>query len=237
MKPFSIYVLGNNSPTSLNLVENEYLLGDGDVMFGRENNLPVLKNIGGIAGYQDNIVKDFKYYRYRASVPSGTPHTFNIKSWIADTFYEPYNEYNTGVSFIADAYFTFNHYYSPILGTKTHYAGSMHRRISFTIYRPNVGNVWKWSGVNMVSQNGVWVKYDSTSTIYGSILDSGEFREGGFEITLDNQMISGVLVLKIENKLQSETGFSALPVYQAECEMRLQAYELSTDNYTVEIKK
>lgn len=237
MKPFSIYVLGNNSPTSLNLVENEYLLGDGDVMFGKENNLPVLKNIGGIAGYQDNIVKDFKYYRYRASVPSGTPHTFNIKEWIANNFREETVEYNTGVSFIADAYFTFNHYYSPKLGTKTHYAGSMHQRISFTIYRPNVGHRWKWSGVNMVSQNGVWVSYDSTSTIYGSILDSSEFRDGGFEITLDNQMSSALLVLKIENKLQSEPGFSALPVYQAECEMRLQAYELSTDNYTAEIIK
>lgn len=234
MEPFSIYVLGNNSPTSLNLVENEYLLRDGDVMLGRENGLPTIKNIGGIAGYQDNIVKDFKYYRYRASVPSGTPHTFNIKSWIADNFLEEDTEYNTGVSFIADAYFTFNHYYSPKLGTKTHYAGSMHQRVSFTIYRPNVGNVWKWSGVNMVSQNGVWVKYDSTSTIYGSILDSSEFSDGGFGITLDDQMQSGVLVLKIENKLQSETGFSALPIYQAECEMRLQAYELSTDIYTEE---
>ena len=236
MRPFSIYVLGNNSPTSLNLVENEYLLGDGDVMFGRKNNLPVLKNIGGIAGYQDNIVKDFKYYRYRASVPSGTPHTFDIKTWVADNFREDAHDYNTGVSFIVDAYFTFNHYYIPIIGAKTHYAGSMHQRVSFTIYRPNVGNVWKWSGVNIINKNGVWVKYDSTTTIYGSILDSSEFREG-FGITLDDQMTPGVLVLKVENKLQSETGFSSLPIYQAECEIRLQAYELSTDNYTAEIRK
>lgn len=234
MENYAIYVLGNNSPTSLNLVENEYRLGAGDVMLGQENDLPTIKNIGGIAGYQDNIVKDFKYHRYSASVPSGTPHTFNIKSWIADNFYEETNEYNTGVSFIVDAYFTFNHFYNKKGDIPLHYAGSMHQRISFTIYRPNVGYKWKWSGVNMVSQNGVWVKYDSTSTIYGSILDSSEFRNGGFEIMLDDQMQSSVLVLKIENKLQSETGFSALPIYQAECEIRLRAFELSTDIYTEE---
>jgi len=237
MENYAIYVLGNNSPTSLNLVENEYRLGAGDVMLGRENNLPTIKNIGGIAGYQDNIIKDFKYHRYRASVPSGTPHTFDIKTWVADNFREEAHDYNTGVSVIVDAYFTFNHYYSPILGAKTHYAGSMHQRVSFTIYRPNVGNVWKWSGVNIINKNGVWVKYDSATTMYGSILDSSEFTDEGFEITLDDQMISGVLVLKVENKLQSETGFSALPIYQAECEIRLQAYELSTDNYTAEIRK
>ncbi len=233
MENYAIYVLGNNSPTSLNLVENEYRLGAGDVMLGQANNLPTIKNIGGIAGYQDNIVKDFKYHRYSASVPSGTPHNFDIKTWIANNFDESSSYPNSGVSFIVDAYFTFNHFYNIKEQTPFHYAGSMHQCVAFTIYRPNVGNVWKWSGVNIINKNGVWVKYDSSSTIYGSILDSSEFRDG-FGITLDDQMQSGVLVLKVENKLQSETGFSELPIYQAECEIRLQAFELSTDIYTEE---
>lgn len=211
----------------------DFNLGANEVMLGRVNDLPTIKNIGGIAGYQDNIVKDFKYHRYGASVPSGTPHNFGIKTWVADNFDESSSYPNSGVSFIVDAYFTFNHFYHKKEQTPFHYAGSMHQRVSFTIYRPNVGNVWKWSGVNIINKNGVWVKYDSSSTIYGSILDSSEFRDG-FGITLDDQMTSGVLVLKVENKLQSETGFSALPIYQAECEIRLQAFELSTDIYTEE---
>ena len=233
MENYAIYVLGNNSPTSLNLVENEYRLGAGDVMLGQENNLPTIKNIGGIAGYQDNIVKDFKYHRYSASVPSGTPHNFDIKTWIANNFDESSSYPNSGVSFIVDAYFTFNHFYNKKEQIPFHYAGSMHQRVSFTIYRPNVGHFWEWSDVNIINKNGVWVKYDSATTMYGSILDSSELRDG-FGITLDNQETSGVLVLKVENKLQSETGFSALPIYQAECEIRLRAFELSTDIYTEE---
>lgn len=180
---------------------------------------------------------DEHLYEWTGTVTPTTPAQYDIKGLIEDIFDEVDPVYNSGVSFMVDFYFAFNHYfkdYNTGYPTK-HFAGSMHRRVSFTIYKPNIsGEAFVTSAINAQYESGTWLEYDSDRKFYDVLDDSGTLTAAAFPLSL----VAGAansLHLKVQNGLRDQVGFHSVPNYNATFKMKLRAFELSQDDHTIEL--
>lgn len=230
MDQYSINIHGNSGSVNISFEELAYKLASGEILIGQLNDFPDKKNIGNLITFQDNFIAGNTFDHISDEVKPTRDYMLALDTWIEDNFSGVSETDNSGVRFIIDAHISFNHKFVDGLAVH-HYAGTYFKRFSFTAYRTKVsGNDFYFSAIYTIVQNGLWVEYNSASTDYASVLNDGELRDTAFTFTIDG---SNNLVVGCD--LRNEPGFEISPDYECILDLKIDAHELSQDNYTNEI--
>jgi len=236
MDQYTLNIFGNDGTVNVEFKELLYKLAANEILLGRSGDFPGKKNISKLIDVNDIVMNNVVTIEDTDVITPTTGWAFKLDEFIETYFYEEIDPYNSGVHFLVDFYFSFNHMYVDRLvpANSCHYAGSQHIRTSFTVYRTKLASeTYKGSDVQVINDNGTWIKYDSSTTPYESIIASGELDKDAFDIYTN--FGARTPTLNVTNELQSLLAFSGNPEYAVNMAMKLMAYEISQDDHTIEL--
>jgi hypothetical protein len=229
MDQYSINIPGNSGSVNISFEELSYKLLNDEIIIGQNSDFPTKKDISLLISLQDKFYADSAFEEIVNEVKPTADYNYALDTWIENNFGADSPNYNLGVRFFIDAHISFNH--RAVDGSLIHhYAGTYFKRFSFTAYRTKVsGNDFYFSAIDKIVQNGVWVEYNSAFTDYASVANDGELSDGAFTFTIDssNRLIVGC-------NLRNETGFESDLDYECDLILKIDAHELSVENYTTE---
>jgi hypothetical protein len=227
----------NGASSGIEFEEKSYKLEADEVLIGRHEDFPEKKNIGSILTQFDGIVTS---HEENQLITPSSDLLISLNDLVNSYGLRQGEEtWDKGLSLEFDLFFWLNHLYENRLTGMYHLSLSANIKCRVTVFK-DAGQAVYSGGLNIISQNGYYVEYDSDETIYGDIKDDGELDFDNdpppLLISLFDTPEPGTpgTFLKIGNNLQNYSPFNSNPIYELYCSYKVKGYEYSRDDYTYE---